>query len=239
MKKQDQSEKQEGKAPEEKQEEKKESKDNEIKEEKVDEKKEERKPEEANKKWKWFSVVFLGLTLLLTGILAGIFVGKGFFATSSNPTFAYVESKPTSTQLSTVQVPTPVSTPIPTFVPTLIPFPSFEDFMDEVRSSCVPPTDIVEPRDGDEVTYLILQNQMYLWLREKAGKENLDYVGVMAYPYANLNDWYCVAVVLVPSQSKEAIYDQDWGTWGFPVELVFWSHDGLVTYNYEPAIPAP
>lgn len=177
-----------------------------------------------------------------------------------------VISTATPTATSTL---TPSLTSTPIIGPTPIPFPpSFKDFGREIMENCAPPPKFKLKYFSDSSFQDIpssiklenMQLEMFEWLRSKSEKEEWDYWGISLYWDENI--WYCVGVALTPSitdiisnpdmwfsnvviliPSKKDLWEnpfKNWGEWDVPVTLAYWSEDGLVVYEFQPAnMPAP
>ena len=204
-------------------------------------------------KTKWIG--FLVSLVFVTGCSAPM--------TTATPT---VTSTATPTATPTL---TPKLTSTPKMAPTPITFPpSFKDFGKEIMENCALPPKFElkyssDPSYQDMPKSIIFENmqvEMLEWLRSKSGKEEWDYWGINIYD-SNLDIWYCVGAALTPSiadivshpdmwfgngviliPSKEESWEnpfKNWGEWDVPVTLAYWSENGLVTYEYQPAMPAP
>ena len=139
-----------------------------------------------------------------------------------------------------ISISTPILTPIiiPTLTPSLI-FPSsLEEFQEEIKNNCSEPLfDSDEPEDP---WFLSEENKwegMAYFLKDQVGQEKMNpYIIIFADPtLQTINEmWYCIGVELA---SSEKILDEDkqWNNWTIPVILAYWSKNGLVTYEYQPA----
>ena len=162
---------------------------------------------------------------------------------------------PTVTLMPTITftvtpTPTPTSTPTPTptITPTLTPtitstptpvFPSsMEDFKEEIKNNCAPPP--FNPEDSwpfpEEMPEYQKIDMLSFFITYKAtGKENIR---VVKYSPSD-TDWYCFGIAIPESFDKFFYNPDDWGNWPCSVILAYWSKEGLVTYEYEPASTMP
>ena len=169
---------------------------------------------------------------------------------------------PTATATLT---PMPTPTPTPTITPTSTatqtltpPFPSYENFREEVRQNCaLPPVELnpQSPIPGisfqdlpEEIKLVLMQKELFSWIQDESGKKG-DSMGIVPYPNIDNKNWYCIGKMIVdqknlgdnPSPEDYAKvfndYLNDWGKWDFQVSLVYWSQNGLVVYEYQPIIP--
>jgi len=153
------------------------------------------------------------------------------------------------------EMPIITPTPILTSTSTPIPFPiSLEDFRQEIKNNCAFPPEEVEPINPfpdipfqsypEDVKFRLMREGMLSWLKNEVEKEvgidEITILGIAPYFESNNDNWYCVGLGLIPKSSEDILgfsFDEDWSNWDFPIMLVYWSKDGLVTYRYQPPTP--
>ena len=200
------------------------------------------------KKWSFLFVILV----IVTGCSAPTTTAVTTVTATPNPIFTLTFT-PTLTPTST-QTPTPMPTatstvkPTATSTPTPKPFPaSLDDFIEEVDNNCAKP-----PEEEMDQFWLFpyatdfMEKSFYLamFFADKVGKGNFEVRAVGGIQLTE-EGWYCVGAVVAPSIDEvfpPRNYEEElkrWGKWSIPVTLVYWSSNGLVVYNYEPAMPAP
>ena len=190
-------------------------------------------------------VVLIVLTIALIGCSATAISTATSTATQTFTPTITLTFKPTLTL-----TPTPTLTLTPTATPTSTPKPfpaSLDDFIEEVDNNCAKP-----PEEEMDQFWLFpyatdfMEKSFYLamFFADKVGKGNFEVRAVGGIQLTE-EGWYCVGAVVAPSIDEvfpPRNYEEElkrWGKWSIPVTLVYWSSNGLVVYNYEPAMPAP